>query len=99
MAAAAGFLLLLGAAAFAVVRYGRQWAPLHRVTGSMTRAVRVLEIKRAGPRLRIITVQVDDNSRIVFADNGSALLLLHRDSETGTNAPNDGGLPPGENSK
>jgi len=74
---ALGFVAILAAAGWWLVRYLRQAGLVQPVVGrTASSAVRVLQLKRVSPRLSIVTVSIDDRRTVVFADNGQSLLLL-----------------------
>jgi flagellar biogenesis protein FliO len=73
------FVAVLAAAAWGIVYYFRQTgrSPLNERVS----AVRIVQFKRLTPKLSVVTVSIDGQRTVIFADNGQALLLLASESK------------------
>jgi hypothetical protein len=73
------FVAVLAAVAWGLVHYFRQTG--RSPIGDRTAGVRIIQMKRLTPKLSVVTVSIDSQRTVVFADNGQALLLLATDSK------------------
>ncbi len=69
-----GFVATLAALAFALKRHLERTGKLPAPAGG--RGLRIVQVKRVGPRLSVVQVEINGNHSVVFADNGHALLRL-----------------------